>query len=57
MKIKVYAICWNEEIMAPYFLNHYQSITKDIVIYDNYSDDKTCDILSSCEIELVKNKN
>jgi len=50
MKIKVYAICWNEEIMAPYFLNHYQSITKDIVIYDNYSDDNTCDILSSCEI-------
>ena len=56
MNIKVYAICWNEEVFAPYFLNHYKSITKDIVIYDNFSDDRTCDILSDCEIRKYDTK-
>ena len=56
MNIKVYAICWNEEVFAPYFLKHYKSITKDIVIYDNCSDDKTCEILAECEIRKYDTK-
>jgi len=50
MKIKVYAICWNEEVIAPYFLRHYKKYTSEIVIYDNMSTDSTCEILRSCEI-------
>jgi len=50
MKIKVYAICWNEEILAPYFLKHYKQYTDEIVVYDNMSTDATCEILKDCEI-------
>tara|TARA_R110002020_G_scaffold474816_1_gene707610 strand:- start:56614 stop:57924 length:1311 start_codon:yes stop_codon:yes gene_type:complete len=50
MKIKVYAICWNEQIIAPHFLKHYKKITDDITIYDNNSTDKTCEILAGLDI-------
>ena len=56
MKIRVYSLCWNEEIIAPYFLKHYKSITNDIVVYDNYSDDNTCEILKECEIRKFDTK-
>ena len=50
MNIKVYTICWNEEVVAPFFLNHYKQFTNDIVVYDNMSNDSTCDILKNCKI-------
>tara|TARA_R110000744_G_scaffold342230_1_gene447385 strand:+ start:3456 stop:4175 length:720 start_codon:yes stop_codon:yes gene_type:complete len=50
MNIKVYAICWNEEVVAPYFIKHYRQFTNDIVVYDNMSTDTTCEILKDCEI-------
>lgn len=41
MKIEVFAICYNEEVMLPYFLNHYCSFCDKITIYDNYSTDRS----------------
>lgn len=37
--IDVYAICWNEERILPYFLRHYGSFARRIVLFDNDSTD------------------
>lgn len=39
--VDVYAICWNEERMLPYFLRHYGSFARRIVLFDNYSTDSS----------------
>lgn len=44
MKIEVFAICYNEEILLPFFLRHYLSFADRITIYDNYSTDRSPDI-------------
>jgi hypothetical protein len=46
--IHVYAICYNEEYMLPFFLQHYffNIQVKEITIYDNYSTDRTPAIIS-----------
>lgn len=43
--VHVYALCWNEEKILPYFLRHYGSIAKKIVIYDNESTDRSVEII------------
>jgi len=42
----VFTITYNEELMLPYFVNHYRSRFTNckIVVYDNESTDKTVDI-------------
>lgn len=45
--IHVYAVCWNEEILLPYFLRHYSKIAEKIFIYDNMSDDNSITIIKS----------
>ncbi len=47
MKIHVYSICWNEELMLPFFLRHYETFAEKIFIYDNYSDDSSQDIINA----------
>ena len=44
MVIHVYVLCYNEEIMLPYFLRHYGTFAEKIIIYDNYSTDRTLEI-------------
>jgi glycosyltransferase involved in cell wall biosynthesis len=41
MKIEVFAICYNEEKLLPYFLRHYSSFCDLITIYDNESTDSS----------------
>lgn len=43
----VHAACYNEERMLPFFLDYYSKIAKKIVVYDNYSTDKSVDIVKS----------
>lgn len=38
-EIDVYAICWNEERLLPYFLRHYGAFARRIVLFDNHSTD------------------
>ncbi len=45
MRVDVYAVAWNEECMLPHFLRHYERIADRIVVYDNGSDDATCDLV------------
>jgi len=47
MIIHVYAMCYNEEIMMPYFLRHYNQFADKIFIFDNHSTDKTAEIVDS----------
>jgi hypothetical protein len=41
MKITVYTVCFNEQLMLPHFLNHYSRIANRIVLYDNQSTDNS----------------
>jgi hypothetical protein len=44
MRIEVFAICYNEEIMLPYFLRHYSRFCEKITIFDNFSTDRSLEI-------------
>src|SRR3954464_14981979 len=43
--IHLYAICWNEERMLPYFFRHYERWVERFVIYDNGSTDSSLALL------------
>lgn len=59
MKIAVYTICWNEEVILPYFIRHYKQYTDDITIYDNESSDRTVEIAESqgCQVKKLISNN
>ena len=40
-------MCWNEERILPYFLDHYDSFVDEFHIYDNGSTDSSMDLLSN----------
>jgi glycosyltransferase involved in cell wall biosynthesis len=44
-KIHLYSICWNEELLLPYFFKHYDSLVDQYVFYDDGSTDNTLEIL------------
>ncbi len=44
MKINVYTICYNEEVMLPYFFAHYKTLADSITVYDNTSTDRSASI-------------
>jgi glycosyltransferase involved in cell wall biosynthesis len=48
MRIHVYAVCWNEEVILPYFLRHYSAFAEKIVIFDNESSDRSPAIIDAC---------
>ncbi len=54
--ITVFGLCYNEELMLPYFISHYRKMFPDcrIVLWDNESTDKTHEIAiaNNCEIVL-----
>ncbi len=60
MKIHVYTLCWNEEIILPYFLKHYETIADKIIVYDNMSTDSSLNILKThpkVEIRVYDSNN
>jgi hypothetical protein len=44
-KIDMHVLCWNEEKMIPYFLNHYENLVSRIFVYDNKSNDDSTKLL------------
>jgi len=44
LKIHLYTICWNEERMLPHFLAYYSGFCEKIVVYDNFSTDRSVEI-------------
>lgn len=47
MRIHLYAVCWNERLILPYFLRHYEQFCEKIIIYDNGSDDGSQDLIKA----------
>ena len=45
--VHLYAVCWNEEKIIPFFLQHYNGFVDHYYIYDNYSDDITNTLLAA----------
>lgn len=52
MDIAVYAICYNEKYMLPFFLQHYQSFASEIVIYDNHSSDASVHLMNQAGVTV-----
>jgi glycosyltransferase involved in cell wall biosynthesis len=53
MKIDVFSICYNEEIILPYFLKHYKKFVRNITIYDNMSTDNSVDIMNEYGVNVI----
>jgi glycosyltransferase involved in cell wall biosynthesis len=47
MIVHVFTVCWNEERMLPFFLDHYGAFADRIVVYDNQSTDRTAAIVDA----------
>ena len=45
--VHYYAVCWNEEMMLPFMFQHYDRFVDRYTIYDNYSDDRSEEIIRS----------
>ena len=45
--VHLYALCWNEERMLPYFFRHYDSIVSQYFIFDNDSTDRSIELLKA----------
>jgi hypothetical protein len=45
MKIDLYARCWNEADMLPFFFSHYDRLVQRYIIYDDASTDNSQEIL------------
>lgn len=45
MLLDLYAFCWNEVELIPYFLRHYGPICRRIVVFDDCSDDGSRELL------------
>jgi hypothetical protein len=47
MIVHLYAPCWNEERMIPFFLRHYEYLVDRIFIHDDGSSDRSRDLLTA----------
>ena len=45
LRVHVYAVCWNEEQILPFFLRYYSAFAERIVVYDNESTDASPEII------------
>ena len=60
MKIHLYALCWNEIRILPYFMRHYQPYVDRFIIHDDSSIDGSVEFLESCssvELDRFGNRN
>jgi glycosyltransferase involved in cell wall biosynthesis len=58
--VDLYAICYNEELMLPHFINHYRNMgVKNITIFDNQSTDNSQAIIKQhgCNLEVYDSNN
>jgi glycosyltransferase involved in cell wall biosynthesis len=47
LTIHVYAVCYNEEAILPYFLRHYSTFADKIIVFDGESKDRSIEILKA----------
>jgi Methyltransferase domain/Glycosyl transferase family 2 len=47
MRVHLYAQCWNDEFMLPFFFRHYDSFVDRYIIFDDGSTDRSLSLLSN----------
>lgn len=53
MSVHLYTSGWNEELIIPFFLRHYQPLVERIIFYDDNSTDRSLELLAACpKVEL-----
>lgn len=59
--VTIYTVTYNEELMIEFFINHYRKRFPgcEIVVFDNYSTDRTIEIAkkNNCKIEYFDSNN
>jgi len=45
MEVHLYALCWNDADMLPFFFRHYDPFVSQYFIFDDHSDDGSLDLL------------
>lgn len=53
MKIDIFATCYNEQIILPYFLKHYKKFANNITIFDNMSTDNSVNIMNDYGVDII----
>ena len=54
MKVCVITLCFNEEVILPFFIRHYERIADRIIFYDGNSTDRTREIIAACPIAELR---
>jgi glycosyltransferase involved in cell wall biosynthesis len=54
MKIDLYTVCYNEELILPYFFRHYKQFCDNITIFDNYSTDNSIKIAQNAGANIIQ---
>jgi glycosyltransferase involved in cell wall biosynthesis len=47
VKVHVFTICWNEEVMLPYYFRHYEPFVDRFFVFDDGSTDRTLAMLEA----------
>ena len=54
MTICVITLCYNEEVILPFFIRHYQRVADRMIFYDGGSTDRTREIVAACPIAELR---
>lgn len=61
MKISIFMLCYNEEVLLPYAVEHYKRLlpSATITVYDNYSTDNSANVAESlgCKVLYFNTNN
>jgi glycosyltransferase involved in cell wall biosynthesis len=54
MKVCVITLCYNEEVILPFFIRHYERVADRMIFYDGGSTDRTREIIAACPIAELR---
>ena len=54
MTLCVITLCYNEEVILPFFIRHYERVADRLIFYDGGSTDRTREIISACPIAELR---
>lgn len=54
MSICVITLCYNEEVILPFFIRHYERVADRLIFYDGRSTDRTREIIAACSIAELR---
>lgn len=54
MRLCVVTICYNEEIILPFFIRHYERVADRMIFYDGGSTDRSREIIAACPLAELR---